>query len=1059
MSRIGRIHPFRRTAIPAWIVVAGFGLSYLAYQEARRVDDALVRETLDQRATWRAHDFQDKVDSATDPVWSLATFFATQADLDRGKFHAFAIAARGKFPIARLSWTPLVPGGKRAEFEAMVRAADASPDFAISEFDANGRLRPAGPRGEYAAVRFEERLGNEGSLVSFDRLSEPARRAAAESARDTGIGAFTPLIPLPGETRVSTRTVLFWPVFPGGVVPPTVAERRAALLGYMTGAYLVEQMVSFAVRDLPPEGATLSVYMGQTPEQAGGIPAVQARLDTHQAAAGSRALGKPDAEGLRLAKTFDEFGQTWTLVFDFSPQLVAELRSPARWHYLGLGLVLTIALASYAASQQRRQSAVEKMVDERTRDLSRTTAQIEGIIESSPLATGSADADRRIAIWNRAAERLFGYSAAEIRGTAQSLVPEDEQARSDDMVRRLMDGEILRGVESRNRRKDGSVFESAISAAAFRDSSGAPQGFVFTIEDISERKRAEQELRHSREHLIRAQRVGSVCSTEVDLRTGKVTWTEEVFRLMGLDPATTVPGVDSFAAAAHPEDRERVREISLRTRRGEDVPPIEFRVIRPDGDIRWIYRVSEAVRDAAGTPVSMVTTISDITELRMAEAQIAHMAHHDALTNLPNRVLFREKLEEALRHAVRGVPSAVLYLDLDRFKTVNDTLGHPIGDALLKAVTERLLQAVRQTDTVARLGGDEFAVVQSSINGPGDAKTLATRFVREISQPYDISGNRLQIGVSIGIAMAPEDGTDPDQLLKRADIALYRAKSGGRNRYTFFEENMDALMQARRLLELDLRNAVLAREFELHYQPVVDLADGRIMGFEALIRWNSPSRGMVMPGDFIPLAEEVGLIGELSEWVLKTACAEARTWPDALKVAVNISAAQFRRGTKLVEVVAEVLQSSGLGPGRLELEVTEASMIDDLGATLGLLHRLKEQGVHIAMDDFGTGFSSLSFLRSFPFDKIKIDRSFVSELGKANDSEAIVRAVLGLCDSLGVIAMAEGVETAQQLATLRHLRCAEIQGYLIGKPRPPEAIPGLLAEFSLDRLVEPARRS
>jgi diguanylate cyclase (GGDEF)-like protein len=446
-----------------------------------------------------------------------------------------------------------------------------------------------------------------------------------------------------------------------------------------------------------------------------------------------------------------------------------------------------------------------------------------------------------------------------------------------------------------------------------------------------------------------------------------------------------------------------------------------------------------------------VDTFSDVTEQRLAEAQIAHLALHDPLTDLPNRALFRQRLEEALRRLARGVPCAVLCLDLDQFKGVNDTLGHPVGDALLKSVTERLRSVVRQSDTIARLGGDEFAIVHSGADHPTDTTALAARLLYELSRPFNVAGHHVTIGTSIGIAVAPAHDLDPDQLLQRADMALYQAKTEGRNRYRYFEPEMGALMHTRRMLEQDLRNAVVAQEFELYYQPLVNLHSERIIGFEALLRWNSPRRGIVPPGEFIPIAEEIGQIVQIGEWVLHTACREAMTWPDELKVAVNISALQFKSG-KLLQTVTHALRRSGLDPRRLELEVTESVMIDNFDAVMSLLHELKNLGVGIAMDDFGTGYSSLSYLRSFPFDKIKIDQSFVRDLGKKSDSIAIIRAVTGMCDSMGVAATAEGVETEQQLAMLNAERCTEVQGYLVSRPRPARDVPELLAAFARDGL-------
>jgi diguanylate cyclase (GGDEF)-like protein len=430
-----------------------------------------------------------------------------------------------------------------------------------------------------------------------------------------------------------------------------------------------------------------------------------------------------------------------------------------------------------------------------------------------------------------------------------------------------------------------------------------------------------------------------------------------------------------------------------------------------------------------------VATHEDITERREAEAQIAHMAHHDSLTDLPNRVLFRNRMHQALARVQRGDHAAVLCLDIDRFKSVNDTLGHPVGDKLLRAVAERLRGCIRETDTVARLGGDEFAILQVGADQPSGASGLARRIVDVISEPYDLGGHHVVVGTSIGIALAPTDATDVDELLKNADLALYRAKAEGRARYRFFEREMDARVQDRRLVEVDLRKALSAGEFELYYQPLMNLERNEVSGLEALIRWHHPERGMVSPADFIPLAEEIGLIVPIGEWVLREACSQAANWPTEIKLAVNLSPAQFRTRT-LVSTVVRALAASGLAASRLELEITESVLLRDDEANLGTLHQLRGLGVRISLDDFGTGYSSLSYLRSFPFDKIKIDQSFVRELSSRSDCAAIVEAVATLGRTLGMATTAEGVETREQLEELRSKGCTEAQGYLFSRPRP-----------------------
>jgi diguanylate cyclase (GGDEF)-like protein len=449
------------------------------------------------------------------------------------------------------------------------------------------------------------------------------------------------------------------------------------------------------------------------------------------------------------------------------------------------------------------------------------------------------------------------------------------------------------------------------------------------------------------------------------------------------------------------------------------------------------------VRHRPASDGGWLTTCEDVTEQHLAESKITFMARHDALTQLPNRVLLAERIEHAIAQVGRGAGFSILCLDLDNFKQVNDTLGHPVGDELLCAVADRLGACVREVDTVARLGGDEFAIIQADTQRPEDAERLARRIVECIAEPYEFDGQRVVIGCSVGISLSPSDGTSGEKLLKNADVALYRAKSEGRGIWRFFETEMDESLQKRRALELDLREALNRKEFELFYQPLYDLDLDRICGFEALLRWRHPTHGLVSPEQFISVAEEIGIIIPLGEWVLQQACQEATLWPDNLKVAVNVSSVQFR-SPRLLEAFSSALAKSKLSPGRLELEITESVLLTNNGETTETLHKLRALGLRIALDDFGTGYSSLSYLRSFPFDKLKIDQSFVRDLTDAEGSKVIVRAIVSLGKSLGMRTTAEGVQNIAQLNYVAAEGCNEVQGYFFSKPIPASEIPSII---------------
>jgi diguanylate cyclase (GGDEF)-like protein len=559
-------------------------------------------------------------------------------------------------------------------------------------------------------------------------------------------------------------------------------------------------------------------------------------------------------------------------------------------------------------------------------------------------------------------------------------------------------------------------------------------GWVATHEDITDKVKAENAKEEQRRQRDAALSNMSQGLAMFDSSARLVVCNQRFLKMYGLPPEIVKPGCPFLEVidCRIKNDNFFTDDIEtfisdLRAKLDCGITVKKFASLR---DGRIISIVDHPTADGG-----WVTTHEDVTELRRAEERISYAAHHDALTNLANRTQFGEQLDQALKRVGRGEQFAVLYLDLDNFKFINDTLGHLSGDELLKAVASRLQKCIRNTDTLARLGGDEFAIIQTAVEQPADVAYLAVRIQEAINEPCELAGHRFIVEASIGIAMSPDNGVEAEQLLKNADLAMYQAKADGHGTFCFFEPEMDARVKARNTLEFDLRQAIMYGQFELYYQPLVNLQNGKITGCEALLRWHHPKRGVISPAEFITIAEESGLIEQLGEWVLRTACAEAMTWPDDIKVAVNVSPVQFKNQTLALTVIG-ALAASGLPARRLELEITETAIIHSEEATLVKLSQLREMGVKIALDDFGTGYSSLSYLQRIPFDKIKIDRSFIKNIADNDLSLAIVQAVITVAKARNVITVAEGVETEQQKELVRTLGCSEMQGYLFSRPVP-----------------------
>lgn len=650
--------------------------------------------------------------------------------------------------------------------------------------------------------------------------------------------------------------------------------------------------------------------------------------------------------------------------------------------------------------------------------------------------------DMLVASSNGCLDSMLGLVAGTASGRAiPELVPPSAAAEIALMVGAALGGGVPAAVEVPLSLPGGTQRVLLASARPVAGIPNLPPAALVSVEDVTDRRASEAARRECEDNWRYAMELSPDIVWVAD-RNGSILEVGSRWReMVGMAREETLG--DGWMSAVHPDDLLPTAEAWRRCLSAGEPFDTEYRLRLADGSFRWM-RARGAPRFAQdGTPERWYGTLVDVHIRRSALDRVAHMARHDSLTGLPNRMLFGERLSEDLQHGGDEVGVGVVLLDLDHFKAVNDTLGHSAGDVLLIQVAERLTECVRGSDTVARLGGDEFAVLQVGVHSPAAAVALAGRIGRAISAPFNIDGRMVSVGASVGVSFAPAHGRLPEELLKKADIALYRAKAAGRGTFSLFEPEMEAALIERQAMLEGLRSALAGGQLELHYQPIVAINNGMATCFEALLRWRRPGVGLVCPSDFIPVAEESGLIVPIGEWVLAEACREAATWHGDLRVAVNLSPVQFG-SSGLVAAVDRALAASGLAPSRLELEITESTMLKDDAACEATLHELRRLGVRIALDDFGTGYSALGYLRRFPFDKLKLDRSFVTDLPTREDDRAIVRAVSEMCRALGISPVAEGVENCEQMRALRTEGFREVQGYLFSRPVPAADVPGLL---------------
>lgn len=803
---------------------------------------------------------------------------------------------------------------------------------------------------------------------------------------------------------------------------------------------LVQSVIDYAIYMITPDGvvanwnAGAQRAKGYTPDEIVGqhFSRFYSEMDRQKGApqrnlAIAAATGRFETEGWRYRKDGSAF---WAHVN------IDAVRDDS-------GKLLGFAKITRDCTEQQEQQRKQREQERHFRLL------VEGVID---YAIYMLDLNGRVVNWNAGAQRAKGYRSDEIIGQHFSLFysAHDRQMKTADanLSIALKTGRFED--EGWRYRKDGSAFWAHVIIDAIHDDRGILIGYAKITRDVTERRENEQQLLRAKE-LAEAQsaQLSSLskfldniivnipsCVIVEDAITREILLVnDKTEQLFGLAKSRLLHKRPHECMA--PELSDYFNSLADMALRSEGIHQREQTLLTISGERTLQTRATTiAGQDARQNYVMLI--VEDVTDQRAADARIHHMAHHDNLTSLPNRILFRQRLSEALRSgALNQQLSATLCLDLDNFKNVNDALGHQIGDELLRAVAKRLRHTLRDKDTLARIGGDEFAIVLPELGQPEEAGHIARRLIEVIRQPLNVEGHNLSVGLSVGIALSGTAADTPEQMLRCADMALYEAKRNGRNRYEHFTLAMDDMARSRRIIENDLREAISENQLRLYYQPITNGDQKKIIGYEALMRWHHPVKGLIMPNDFIPIAEETGLIHMLGAYALYEACREAAGWEGKQSVSVNLSPLQFKNSS-LLSVIEGALKASGLEPHRLEVEITESVLLDDTLGNIRILQSLKALGVQIALDDFGTGYSSLSYLRSFPFDKIKIDKSFINDMGDSREALAIIRAITGMSRSLDIQITAEGVESNEQFAKLRAEGCTLFQGYLFGRPQPAE---------------------
>jgi diguanylate cyclase (GGDEF)-like protein/PAS domain S-box-containing protein len=1008
-----------------WGSVIAVMLTLLVVMSLRNYEDKNAAIEFHLAAIARLDQLQGDIRTTLNSLSVLGSDLDAYPRMDRATFHRLTqpLLPTGT-PTQALQWVPRVSSAQRARYTRSARQ-DGFGHFEFTERPRPGVLVAAGARSEYFPVFYvEPYLGGEKAL-GFDLYSESARRQAMQNAAATGKAFATSRLILVQKRFDQYGFLVFRPVYRGGVTPATPAQRQSRLIGYVDGVFSVRTIV---------EGMSQNSYskIQLVLFDSDGRQGQQRIYPSALSAAQTTALHASD----QMQRQMEVAGRVWTLIALPKPGALEPNRDVST-SVLILGLLASLLWCVNLRQRSIKQATIEHTVEMRTRELNQERLRIQTILKTASDGIHILDADGLLIMANQVFLEMLGYDESAVGKLHVSDWDPSEtwkKIRGDDSgVLALHNHGVF---ETRHRRRDGSMLEVEISASGIEIEG---HNYLYAASrDITERKHAEQQMRIS---AIAFESQEGMVVTDADSTILRVNQAFSAITGYSADEVIGQPikllqsgHHDAAFYAAMWQDLKQQGlwqgEIWNRRKNGEIYP-------------EWL--TITAVKNAEGSVANYVATLTDITLRKAAEDEVKHLAFYDPLTLLPNRRLLRDRLQQSLVSCNRsGLFGALLFIDLDNFKTLNDTMGHGVGDQMLQQAAQRISGCVREHDTVARLGGDEFVVMLDGLNGTLQDAASATEVVGEkilatLRLPFQLLDQTHYSTASIGATLFDAQQNTIDELLKRADLAMYQAKTAGRNTLRFFDPEMQAVVMARAAMEADLRLGMQHHEFHLYYQPQID-DSGAIIGAEALIRWLHPEHGLIPPNDFIPLAETNGLILPLGQWVLATACQQLITWagrPETAgyTLAVNVSARQFHH-PDFVEHVTSVLDHSGANPHRLKLELTESVLLDDVEDAIAKMMQLKARGVSFSLDDFGTGYSSFSYLQRLPIDQLKIDQSFVEGLVSSASDDAIAKTIVALAQTLELAVIAEGVETAQQRDFLSRIGCKAYQGYLYSRPLP-----------------------